>query len=208
MRELFDKIRNDKGLQELITKALSAKANGTEVNLLERREAKWGTAINLVNYYKNWEDYEKFFNDAVRARCGNRLLAYNGNNSYRFITDIADGADEKKCGHWVIMGYGAEKPETKEPPFICKEFAKIDELHAEEENYLKQIDQWAVIHQYGTTNYIMVKTTMLSGDAKPDLITEGIDPDLEEIKKAAGTWQRKLEETEGPISDVGPALDI
>ncbi len=207
MRELFEKIVKDEGLQALLAKSVVKKAEDHQIILLEQRTTKWGSAVQLINYYSNWEDYEANFTDALRAGCSNRLVVYNGTGEYEFLTDIVDNSDEGKKGHWAVMGYGAETPDPKQRAFIMKEFESPAELNAEKNKYLEQIDQLAIMHQYGTTDYTMIMTKTLS-TIKPEHITEGAKNVSDEIKKSTDRWKKKMKDVNGPISDGGPAINV
>jgi len=165
MRELFDLVLEDKVLKELIvrTRGFSMDELKKPVVVMEHRSSRLGESYLTRAIYRDKKDYEKHFDDEQRTKYNGRTVIHEkDSDDFECLTNIPDNSTDKKTGHWIIMGYGAKNPKTKSRPFLMKEFMRKEDLEKLKEQICAQMDEWALVHQYGTTDYLIVQTQLLN----------------------------------------------
>jgi hypothetical protein len=160
----------DPAIKELIFKAKGfgmEKPSGEPVVVMEYRgrTSEGNAIIHPRMVYSDRTEYEKLFTEEVRAGFNGRTLVHEkGSNRFDCLTSIVDDASEEKKGKWVVVGKTGKD-------FLEKEFAKKEELDKELPAILEAVEEYALVHQYGTSDYAILEAhkTMKIG-----LVTEGI----------------------------------
>jgi len=156
MKDLYKRVVEDPAIKELILKAqgFTNPPLVRPVVVMECRSSKFGTAYHPRMIYSNREEYEAMFTEEVRAGFNGRTVIHEV-NSRRFdcITDIVDGADENKKGHWVVI------ERISDNDFVAKEFEKKEELDKQLLSTLNKSEGYTLVHQYGTKDYLLIEET-------------------------------------------------
>lgn len=157
MLGLYNKVVGDPTLVELLTRADRAKDNYSCPRVIVLGTDQNNSKVRHPFIFNNQEDYDKNF-PRIRPSLDGRIVKHEfGTDHYTCLTDIADEADEKLRGQWVIMGYGIEKPDGKREE-IVRQFPTKQALLDKQGKILDEIHKIALVHQYGTTEYEIIET--------------------------------------------------
>jgi len=147
----------DETLVELLERADRAKDNYSPPIVIVLGTDQNNAKVRHPFIFSNQADYDKNF-PKIRPNLDGRIIKHEfGTDQYTCLTDIADEADEKLRGRWVIMGYGIENSDGKREEIVRQFPTKQALLNAREE-VLEEINGIALVHQYGTTDYEIVQT--------------------------------------------------
>lgn len=199
---LFERVSKDEDLKELMRRAEDDRLYYNDGTVLVFGYSPTGK-LTYPSIYSNKAEYTSQFT-SERSRFNGRIVAHTmGSREYECLTDVVDSADKELNGKWVIMGYGAENP-AKEKPFIIKEFSNEQEMNKGKDSVIKQIDQMALVHQYGRTDYTLVKTYN-SRSESVILITDGLQGIARALVEA--TRKAELKEPDAPFTE-GKLIDL
>ncbi|MEM3154206.1 MAG: hypothetical protein QW165_01405 [Candidatus Woesearchaeota archaeon] len=205
MRDLYKRVVEDQAIKDLISKAKGLNIEGPmrrPVFILEYRgRTKSGNAIiHPRQIYANKKEYEKLFTEEVRATYNGRTVVHErGSNRFDCLTSIADKVPAEKNGKWVAIGYCTTNGKRD---IAVHEFQKKEKLDKQLPELLKKMEEWVVVHQYGTKDYTLLES---HATVKIELVTEGIEETLKDITAAAEALPKKheiLEFTEPEVLDL------
>ena len=151
MIELFQTITTDPQLQSLerrikIAETTYKKGVVVALGYSPKNPELQGTPC----IYTNAEDFQKRFPIDIKQYNGRVLVHKYGTKQYNCYTDIPDNVDETLKGHWIIIGFTAKN----EP--IQALFDSIEELKQKQNEIYAQIEDRAIIHEIGTTKYVIM----------------------------------------------------
>lgn len=203
-RDLYQRVVEDPAIKELILKAqaFSNPPLKKPVVVMEYRgrTSEGKSIIHPRIVYSNKKEYETMFTEGVRAGFNGRTMVHEiGSGRFDCLTSIVDNAAEEKKGKWLVIGKTGED-------FLEKDFTKKEDLDKELPAVLNAAGEYALVHQYGTQDYTLIEA---HGTVKIEHVKEDKESVLEiaaNLRKA--TEKAGLLETEGPISDAGPALNL
>jgi len=156
MLKLYEKVVGDETLVELLERADRAKDNYSPPIVIVLGTDQNNSKVRHPFIFSNQEDYDQNF-PKIRPNLNGRIVRHEfGTDHYTCLTDIADDADEKLRGQWVIMGYGIENSDGKREE-IARQFPTKQALLKAREEILKDINGIALAHQYGTTEYEVIQ---------------------------------------------------
>ena len=193
-RDLYQRVVEDPAIKDLILKAqgFSNPPLTKPVVVMEYRgrNAEGNAIIHPRLVYSNKKEYEAMFTEGVRAAFNGRTMVHEiGSRRFDCLTSIVDNAAEEKKGNWLVIGKTGED-------FLEKEFQKKEDLDKELPAVLKAVEEYALVHQYGTQVYTLIEA---QGTVKIVLVKEGIQDMALKLRLAAEN--QKLTETEGDFTE-------